>query len=67
MPQDLRRFYDAACGRSRTAATGCRTGLILRRADGSHRSGSIHMIEETGRHNGHVDLVREAIDGFVGE
>jgi hypothetical protein len=27
----------------------------------------IHMIEETARHNGHVDLIREAIDGLVGE
>ena len=27
----------------------------------------IHMIEETARHNGHVDLIREAIDGHVGE
>jgi len=25
------------------------------------------MIEETTRHNGHADLIREAIDGFVGE
>jgi uncharacterized damage-inducible protein DinB len=27
----------------------------------------IHMIEETARHNGHVDLMREAIDGQTGE
>lgn len=26
-----------------------------------------HMIEETGRHCGHADLIREAIDGAVGE
>jgi uncharacterized damage-inducible protein DinB len=26
-----------------------------------------HMIEEYARHNGHVDLLREAIDGQVGE
>ena len=26
-----------------------------------------HMIEEYARHNGHADLVREAIDGAVGE
>lgn len=26
-----------------------------------------HMIEETGRHAGHADLIREAIDGQVGE
>jgi hypothetical protein len=27
----------------------------------------IHMIEEYARHNGHADLIREAIDGAVGE
>jgi len=25
------------------------------------------MVEETARHNGHVDLIREAIDGSTGE
>ncbi len=27
----------------------------------------LHMIEETARHNGHADLLREAADGTVGE
>ncbi len=27
----------------------------------------VHMIEEYARHNGHADLVRERIDGAVGE
>ncbi|MFD6165245.1 DinB family protein [Oerskovia sp. NPDC060287] len=27
----------------------------------------IHMIEEYSRHNGHADLIREAIDGSAGE
>jgi hypothetical protein len=27
----------------------------------------IHMIEETARHAGHADLLRESIDGAVGE
>jgi uncharacterized damage-inducible protein DinB len=27
----------------------------------------VHMIEEYARHNGHADLLREAIDGVVGE
>jgi hypothetical protein len=27
----------------------------------------LHMIEETARHNGHADLLREAIDGVTGE
>ena len=27
----------------------------------------LHMIEETARHNGHADLLREAVDGETGE
>ena len=27
----------------------------------------LHMIEETARHAGHADLLREAIDGSTGE
>ncbi len=27
----------------------------------------LHMIEETARHNGHADLLREAINGVTGE
>jgi hypothetical protein len=27
----------------------------------------LHMIEETARHLGHADLLREAIDGSVGD
>jgi len=27
----------------------------------------LHMLEEYARHNGHVDLLREAVDGTTGE
>ena len=27
----------------------------------------VHMIEEYARHNGHADLIREAIDGVTGD
>jgi Protein of unknown function (DUF664) len=27
----------------------------------------VHMIEEYARHNGHADLLREAIDGVTGD
>ena len=27
----------------------------------------LHMIEEYARHNGHADLIRERIDGAVGD
>jgi hypothetical protein len=26
----------------------------------------VHLVEEYARHNGHADLIREAIDGTVG-
>ncbi|WP_313899946.1 DUF664 domain-containing protein [Dactylosporangium roseum] len=29
--------------------------------------GAPDMIEETARHNGHLDAVREMVDGVVGE
>jgi hypothetical protein len=38
----------------------------VRDRDGEHRSLRwilIHMIEETARHAGHADLIRESIDG----
>jgi uncharacterized damage-inducible protein DinB len=44
--------------------------LGLRRTDGreySLRWILVHMIEEYARHNGHADLLRERIDGSVGE
>ena len=27
----------------------------------------LHLLEETARHNGHADLLRESIDGVTGE
>ncbi len=43
-------------------------GMNLRRGfDVSLRWILVHMIEEYARHNGHADLLREAIDGAVGE
>ena len=38
-----------------------RTGLV------SLREVLVHMIEEYARHNGHADLIRESIDGSVGQ
>ncbi|MEV4097786.1 DinB family protein [Streptosporangium saharense] len=35
--------------------------------DVSHRWILVHMIEEYARHNGHADLLRERLDGAVGE
>ena len=45
---------------------------MARHSDGSEetidvRTLVLHMIEEYARHNGHADLLREAIDGTTGE
>jgi uncharacterized damage-inducible protein DinB len=46
--------------------------FVRRQHDGTEetidiRTLVLHMIEEYARHNGHADLLREAIDGAVGE
>jgi uncharacterized damage-inducible protein DinB len=74
-PQDLLGLYDAACARSRAAVVEVGDDLDTLSVATDPRTGGrfslrwilIHMIEESARHNGHVDLIREAIDGSVGE
>jgi len=76
-PEELRALWDAAVARSqRTVETALaaggldQTGRRLRRDTGegvSLRWILVHMIEEYARHNGHADLLREAVDGSTGE
>jgi uncharacterized damage-inducible protein DinB len=72
-PEELRERYRTACAASReiVAQAPDLDRLSARpRRDGGHvdlRWILIHMIEETARHAGHADLLREAIDGVVGE
>ena len=73
IPEDLLALYAASCARSRAiiaaAASLDQLSVIPDRA-GPHYSLRwilVHMIEETARHNGHLDLLREAIDGETGE
>jgi uncharacterized damage-inducible protein DinB len=73
-PEDLFAVYAAVCDRSRAAVAEVgdpdalaarphrRTGEVF-----SLRWIMLHMIEETARHNGHADLLRESIDGVTGE
>jgi hypothetical protein len=68
---DLLKRYADQCDRSRQLAadrdldsTGFHPAL---KADISVRWIYLHMIEETARHNGHFDAMRELIDGTVGE
>jgi uncharacterized damage-inducible protein DinB len=72
-PEELRARYRAACARSREVVAGARDldqPSVARSRDGDHwnlRWVLVHMIEETGRHAGHADLIRESVDGVTGE
>ena len=73
-PAWLLQRYAEACDRSRAVVTAA-TSLDQLAVAGKRQSGEVftlrwilcHMIEETARHNGHADLLREAIDGATGE
>jgi uncharacterized damage-inducible protein DinB len=72
-PEELRARYRQAGERSRavvTNAAGLDQMSVKPLRDGRHfslRWVLLHLIEETARHNGHADFLREAIDGVVGE
>jgi uncharacterized damage-inducible protein DinB len=72
-PDALRDCYQQACQRSRdvvSAASGPDQVSAVALGDGRHfslRWVLLHLIEETARHAGHADMLREAIDGVVGE
>ncbi len=75
-PEDLYALYDGAVERSRTrlAATLADGGLDqlvdISGPDGRHASLRrlvFDLVEEYGRHTGHADLLREGVDGLVGE
>jgi hypothetical protein len=72
-PEQLQSRYRQACERSRHVVSGA-AGLdqLSARAlrDGRRfalRWVLLHLMEETARHAGHADFLREAIDGTVGE
>ena len=75
-PEQLLSLWQEAVERSRSlvaaALAGGGPGQLARRAWPSGESPSlrwilVHMIEEYARHNGHADLIRESVDGSVGE
>jgi hypothetical protein len=75
-PEQLYALWDGAVERSRarfdaTLADGGLDQLVhVSWPDGRHASLRrllCDMIEEYGRHTGHADLLREAVDGLVGE
>ena len=74
-PDWLVRRYDESCERSR-AVVAAAASLDQEAVAGRRRSDDApftlrwilcHMIEETARHNGHADLLRETVDGASGE
>ena len=72
-PDWLRRRYRDACDRARQVVAGADSLEDVSVA--TLRNGKpftlrwvvLHLIEETARHAGHADLLREAVDGSVGE
>jgi hypothetical protein len=61
--------YEAECARSREVVAAAELD-DLAKAEGMNfnlRYALSHMIEETARHCGHLDLLREAIDGKTGQ
>jgi hypothetical protein len=75
-PQQLYALWDGAVERSRArlgaalADGGLDQLVSVAAADGRHASLRrllCDLIEEYGRHTGHADLIREAVDGRVGE
>jgi Protein of unknown function (DUF664) len=64
----LRIDYEAECERSRRAIAGQELDTVAK-SEGMEftlRYALAHMIEETARHCGHLDLLRESIDGVRG-
>lgn len=75
-PEQLYARWDEAVTRSRAKlATALSAGGLdqpVHAADGDGNHANLRrlvcdMIEEYGRHTGHADLLREAVDGRVGE
>ena len=67
--KDVVDFYRDQCRRSREILAEADVEALAVRTDRpvTMRWILIHMIEETARHNGHADILREQIDGVTGE
>ena len=72
-PDPLRHRYEEACQRTRdvVAATGDLDDLSAEAMRNGRRFSLrwmlLHLLEETARHLGHLDLLRELADGVTGE
>lgn len=67
--ESLIEAYRRHCETSREIVAGSSLDdtVVLPRGEMSLRWLVVHMIEETARHAGHADLIREMIDGSVGD
>ncbi len=65
---DVVAAYEQECARSREvyAAADLDTVLTGEEAGRSVRWVVVHMVEETARHAGHADVIRELVDGSTG-
>ena len=75
-PEELTALWEAAVARSRAAvAEVLAVGGLDQLANWKGRGGTspslryilVDLIEEYARHTGHADILREAVDGLVGE
>jgi uncharacterized damage-inducible protein DinB len=68
--EDIFDLYRHACERSRRALEAASLDDMVenpdRSADYNVRWFVVHMIEETARHAGHADIIRELLDGKTG-
>ena len=64
-----RRLHEEQEFADRFIADAADLGMVAQHRDGpvSLREVLVHMVEEYARHNGHADLLRERIDGRIGE
>jgi hypothetical protein len=62
-------FYMQECDKSRAIVAGANLDDIAGNSKSARSLRWIvfHMLEETARHNGHLDILREMIDGTTGE
>jgi uncharacterized damage-inducible protein DinB len=75
-PEQLYALYDAAVARARATVSAAVAdgGLdqLVHASDAEGNQASLRrlvcdLVEEYGRHTGHADLIRESVDGLVGE
>ncbi len=76
-PEELYARWQAAVVRSRALFAAALAGRSLDQPGADHPQGPdalrsirfvlLNMIEEYARHSGHADLIRESIDGLVGQ